>query len=167
MRISVLPTYLSYDAPWPVRKIPLRCTVHYVSYHVESKASLLSRCSTKRGCAADWKFESGSRPHAITRLTPCIVKRYWLWHLEKVWGWNPLERGEKSMWVTLKSLVFDVKFLTVGFSRQVYAVCTSVKELCTRIPRMTGEEKEYENIERGRDKLDYFFTLLAFNHFSF
>lgn len=67
LRISVLPTYLSYDAPWPVRKIPLRCTVHYVSYHVESK---------------------------------------------------------------------------------VYAVCTSVKEPCTRIPRMTGEEKEFEIIER-------------------
>ncbi|XP_043073522.1 cleavage and polyadenylation specificity factor subunit 1 [Puntigrus tetrazona] len=67
LRISVLPTYLSYDAPWPVRKIPLRCTVHYVSYHVESK---------------------------------------------------------------------------------VYAVCSSVKEQCTRIPRMTGEEKEYETIDR-------------------
>ncbi|KAF4100149.1 cleavage and polyadenylation specificity factor subunit 1 [Onychostoma macrolepis] len=67
LRISVLPTYLSYDAPWPVRKIPLRCTVHYVSYHMESK---------------------------------------------------------------------------------VYAVCSSVKEQCTRIPRMTGEEKEYETIER-------------------
>uniref|UniRef100_A0A672N9V0 Cleavage and polyadenylation specificity factor subunit 1 n=1 Tax=Sinocyclocheilus grahami TaxID=75366 RepID=A0A672N9V0_SINGR len=67
LRISVLPTYLSYDAPWPVRKIPLRCTIHYVSYHVESK---------------------------------------------------------------------------------VYAVCTSVKEQCTRIPRMTGEEKEFETIER-------------------
>ncbi|XP_056274732.1 cleavage and polyadenylation specificity factor subunit 1 [Pseudoliparis swirei] len=67
LRISVLPTYLSYDAPWPVRKIPLRCTVHFVSYHVESK---------------------------------------------------------------------------------VYAVCTSVKETCTRIPRMTGEEKEFETIDR-------------------
>ncbi|XP_037120198.1 cleavage and polyadenylation specificity factor subunit 1 [Syngnathus acus] len=67
LRISVLPTYLSYDAPWPVRKIPLRCTVHYVSYHVETK---------------------------------------------------------------------------------VYAVCTSVKEPCTRIPKMTGEEKEFEPIER-------------------
>ncbi|KAI7798729.1 cleavage and polyadenylation specificity factor subunit 1 [Triplophysa rosa] len=67
LRISVLPTYLSYDAPWPVRKIPLRCTVHYVTYHVESK---------------------------------------------------------------------------------VYAVCSSVKEQCTRIPRMTGEEKEFETIER-------------------
>ncbi|XP_047663754.1 cleavage and polyadenylation specificity factor subunit 1 isoform X2 [Tachysurus fulvidraco] len=68
LRISVLPTYLSYDAPWPVRKIPLRCTVHYVNYHVESK---------------------------------------------------------------------------------VYAVCSSIKEPCTRIPRMTGEEKEYEIIDRG------------------
>ncbi|XP_051925869.1 cleavage and polyadenylation specificity factor subunit 1 [Hippocampus zosterae] len=67
LRISVLPTYLSYDAPWPVRKIPLRCTVHYVSYHVETK---------------------------------------------------------------------------------VYAVCTSMKEPCTRIPKMTGEEKEFEIIER-------------------
>ncbi|CAM4634432.1 unnamed protein product [Leuciscus chuanchicus] len=67
LRISVLPTYLSYDAPWPVRKIPLRCTVHYVSYHMESK---------------------------------------------------------------------------------VYAVCSSVKDQCTRIPRMTGEEKEFETIER-------------------
>ncbi|KAJ8273298.1 hypothetical protein GJAV_G00099970 [Gymnothorax javanicus] len=67
LRISVMPTYLSYDAPWPVRKIPLRCTVHYVTYHVESK---------------------------------------------------------------------------------VYAVCSSIKEPCTRIPRMTGEEKEFEIIDR-------------------
>ncbi|KAK2512662.1 Cpsf1 [Columba livia] len=67
LRISVLPAYLSYDAPWPVRKIPLRCTAHYVAYHVESK---------------------------------------------------------------------------------VYAVATSVINPCTRIPRMTGEEKEFESIER-------------------
>lgn len=70
------------------------------------------------------------------------------------------------MWVTLKSLVFDVKFLTVGFSRQVYAVCTSVKELCTRIPRMTGEEKEYETIERGQNVwknwIFFFFFCLVF-----
>ncbi|KAK2510537.1 hypothetical protein Q9233_017639, partial [Columba guinea] len=39
LRISVLPAYLSYDAPWPVRKIPLRCTAHYVAYHVESKVA--------------------------------------------------------------------------------------------------------------------------------
>lgn len=33
----MLPTHLSYDAPWPVRKVPLRCTPHFVTYHLESK----------------------------------------------------------------------------------------------------------------------------------
>ncbi|KAJ7381472.1 Cleavage and polyadenylation specificity factor subunit 1 [Desmophyllum pertusum] len=37
LRISVLPTHLSYDAPWPVRKVPLRCTPHFVTYNRESK----------------------------------------------------------------------------------------------------------------------------------
>ncbi|XP_015127450.1 cleavage and polyadenylation specificity factor subunit 1 [Diachasma alloeum] len=37
LRICVVPTHLSYDAPWPVRKVPLRCTPHFVTYHVESK----------------------------------------------------------------------------------------------------------------------------------
>ncbi|KAK3085849.1 hypothetical protein FSP39_009622 [Pinctada imbricata] len=37
LRISVLPTHLTYDAPWPVRKVPLRCTPHFVQYHLESK----------------------------------------------------------------------------------------------------------------------------------
>ena len=33
----MLPTHLSYDASWPVRKVPLRCTPHFVTYHLESK----------------------------------------------------------------------------------------------------------------------------------
>ncbi|CAG0890026.1 unnamed protein product [Darwinula stevensoni] len=37
MRICVLPTHLSYDAPWPARKVPLRCTPHFISFHLESK----------------------------------------------------------------------------------------------------------------------------------
>jgi hypothetical protein len=37
LRICVLPTHLSYDAPWPVRKVPLRCTPHFIAYHLESK----------------------------------------------------------------------------------------------------------------------------------
>lgn len=28
---------MSYDAPWPVRKVPLRSTAHFVTYHLESK----------------------------------------------------------------------------------------------------------------------------------
>ncbi|KAJ8942077.1 hypothetical protein NQ318_004102 [Aromia moschata] len=41
LRIGVLPTHLSYDAPWPVRKVPLRYTPHFVSYHLESKTYCL------------------------------------------------------------------------------------------------------------------------------
>ena len=37
LRICVLPTHLSYDAAWPVRKVPLRCTPHFIAYHMESK----------------------------------------------------------------------------------------------------------------------------------
>ncbi|XP_064466494.1 cleavage and polyadenylation specificity factor subunit 1-like [Ornithodoros turicata] len=37
LRISTLPTHLTYDSPWPVRKVPLRCTPHFVNYHVDSK----------------------------------------------------------------------------------------------------------------------------------
>ncbi|EFA00240.2 cleavage and polyadenylation specificity factor subunit 1 isoform X2 [Tribolium castaneum] len=41
LRIGVLPTHLSYDAAWPVRKVPLRCTPHFVTYHLESKTYCL------------------------------------------------------------------------------------------------------------------------------
>lgn len=37
LRIAVLPTHVTYDAPWPVRKVPLRCTIDFVNYHVDSK----------------------------------------------------------------------------------------------------------------------------------
>lgn len=54
------------------------------------------------------------------------------------------------MMETLKGLAFGDEVFCVFLPSQVYAVCTSVKEPCTRIPRMTGEEKEYETIERGK-----------------
>ncbi|CAG9764667.1 unnamed protein product [Ceutorhynchus assimilis] len=41
LRIGMLPTHLSYDAPWPVRKVPLRCTPHFVTYNLESKTYCL------------------------------------------------------------------------------------------------------------------------------
>lgn len=37
LRICVLPTHLTYDSPWPVRKVPLRATPYFVIYHPESK----------------------------------------------------------------------------------------------------------------------------------
>lgn len=41
LRICALATHLNYDAEWPVRKVPLRCTPHFVNYHVESKTYCL------------------------------------------------------------------------------------------------------------------------------
>ncbi|XP_076048497.1 cleavage and polyadenylation specificity factor subunit 1 [Oratosquilla oratoria] len=37
LRFCLLPTILSYDAPWPVRKVPLRCTPHFIVHHMETK----------------------------------------------------------------------------------------------------------------------------------
>ncbi|XP_041375883.1 cleavage and polyadenylation specificity factor subunit 1-like isoform X2 [Gigantopelta aegis] len=37
LRICVLPTHVTYDAPWPIRKVPLRCTPLFLCYHAESK----------------------------------------------------------------------------------------------------------------------------------
>ncbi|XP_054164327.1 cleavage and polyadenylation specificity factor subunit 1-like [Oppia nitens] len=41
LRICALGTHLSYDANWPVRKVPLRCTPHFINYHVDSKTYCL------------------------------------------------------------------------------------------------------------------------------
>lgn len=41
-RICMLPKHLSYDAPWPIRKVPLRCTAHFVVYHIESKTYVVA-----------------------------------------------------------------------------------------------------------------------------
>jgi len=49
LRICVLPTHLSYDAAWPVRKVPLRCTPHFIAYHTESKTYGLAT-STSEPC---------------------------------------------------------------------------------------------------------------------
>ena len=41
LRICLLPSHLSYDSPWPTRKVPTRCTPHFISYHMESKTHAL------------------------------------------------------------------------------------------------------------------------------
>ncbi len=43
----MLPTHLSYDAAWPVRKVPLRCTAHFVTYHLESKTYAVATSMTE------------------------------------------------------------------------------------------------------------------------
>lgn len=41
LKISVLPTYLTYDAIWPVRKVPLRCTPRQIVYHRDTRVYCL------------------------------------------------------------------------------------------------------------------------------
>ncbi|RVE54699.1 hypothetical protein evm_000820 [Chilo suppressalis] len=41
LRICALPTHLSYDASWPVRKVPIRMSPHAVTFHLESKTYCL------------------------------------------------------------------------------------------------------------------------------
>lgn len=60
LRICVLPTHLSYDAPWPVRKVPLRCTPHFVAYHLESKTYAVVT-STTDTTEKVWKFNGDDK----------------------------------------------------------------------------------------------------------
>ena len=38
---------MTYDSPWPVRKIPTHNTVHYTSYHMESKTHVVVTSNQK------------------------------------------------------------------------------------------------------------------------
>ena len=49
LRIALLPIYLSIDSPWPLRKVPLRCTAHFVAYHLESKTFVLALSNKMKG----------------------------------------------------------------------------------------------------------------------
>lgn len=46
-RICILSKHLSYDSPWPVRKIPVRCTAHFIAYHLESKTYCVALSETE------------------------------------------------------------------------------------------------------------------------
>lgn len=59
LRICLLPQYLLYDTPWPVRKVPLRATPHFVAFHPESKvysvvAWRTKSCRCRRYCKLLW-----------------------------------------------------------------------------------------------------------------
>ncbi len=60
LRICVLPTHLSYDAPWPVRKVPLRCTPHFITYHLESKTYCVVT-SVSETTDKVWKFNGDDK----------------------------------------------------------------------------------------------------------
>ena len=49
LRIALLPSFLNLDYPWPLRKVPLRCTSHFVAYHIESKTYALALSNKMKG----------------------------------------------------------------------------------------------------------------------
>lgn len=44
-RISMLAKHLSYDSPWPLRKVPLKHTPHFIAYHQETKTYIVALSS--------------------------------------------------------------------------------------------------------------------------
>ncbi|XP_026677670.1 cleavage and polyadenylation specificity factor subunit 1 [Diaphorina citri] len=79
LRISVLPTHLSYDAPWPVRKVPLKCTPHFLAYHLETKTYCIVT-STAEPSTDYYKF-NGEDKELVTdprdsRFIPPLVSQF-------------------------------------------------------------------------------------------
>ena len=64
LRICVLPTHLSYDAAWPVRKVPLRCTPHFITFHIESKIFAVAT-SVSEPTNKIWKFNGDDKELSI------------------------------------------------------------------------------------------------------
>ena len=64
LRICVLPGHLSYDAPWPVRKVPLRCTPHHITFHIESKTFAVVT-SVAEQTNKIWKFNGDDKELSI------------------------------------------------------------------------------------------------------
>jgi len=60
LRICVLPAHLVYDAPWPVRKVPLRCSPHQVVFHMESKTFAVIT-SVAEPSNKVWKFNGDDK----------------------------------------------------------------------------------------------------------
>lgn len=116
LRICVLPTHLSYDAAWPVRKVPLRCTPHFIAYHTESKTYGLAT-STSEPCTkivrvigdGEKEFETSERDE---RFVHPMLDKYTIQLFSPV-TWEPIpntkfeleefERASCMQCVTLKS----------------------------------------------------------------
>ncbi|KAF2368733.1 Cleavage/polyadenylation specificity factor A subunit C-terminal [Trinorchestia longiramus] len=60
LRICLLPTILSYDAEWPVRKVPLRCSAHFIVHHIETKTYCVVT-SIEQPTSTIWKFNGDDK----------------------------------------------------------------------------------------------------------
>lgn len=85
LRICFLPTHLQYDSYWPLRKIPLRSTPHYIKYCVEHKiyalvTSVEEQCKSIPVMGADGEREFEDLEEADGFMYPTTSK----FHLELI-----------------------------------------------------------------------------------
>ena len=125
LRICVLPTHLSYDAPWPVRKVPLRSTPHFVAYHLESKTYAVVT-STSETTEKVWKF-NGDDKELVTE-----------------------ERDERFPWPTVDAfqlqLYSPISWEAIPGTKVVmeeYERCTGMKHLYLTSEGLHAGEKGY------------------------
>ncbi|CAC5370759.1 CPSF1 [Mytilus coruscus] len=129
LRITVLPTHLTYDAPWAVRKIPLRCTPHFVAYHPDSKTYAVVT-STPENCNKLPKTTTEER------------------------DWDTLEKDERFIYPQLNTYALQLYSPTswevvpnTSVVLQEWEVCTTMKNVLLRSEENVHGE---ENISRGR-----------------
>lgn len=103
LRICTLPTHLSYDSPWPIRKVPLQCTPHFVNYHVDSRTYCVVTSSEQKAttlprlAGEDKEFEPIVREGG--RFIPPTVDRFALELWSPVsWESIPNTRIEMDEW---------------------------------------------------------------------
>ncbi|XP_063441861.1 cleavage and polyadenylation specificity factor subunit 1-like [Mytilus trossulus] len=143
LRITVLPTHLTYDAPWAVRKIPLRCTPHFVAYHPDSKTYAVVT-STPENCNKLPKTTSEER------------------------DWDTLEKDERFIYPQLNTYALQLYSPTswevvpnTSVVLQEWEVCTTMKNVLLRSEENVHGFKSFlcmgttlslgeENISRGR-----------------
>lgn len=143
LRIAVLPTHLTYDAPWAVRKIPLRCTPHFVAYHPDSKTYAVVT-STPENCNKLPKTTTEER------------------------DWDTLEKDERFIYPQLNTyslqLYSPTSWEVVPNTSVVlleWEVCTTMKSVLLRSEENVQGFKSFlvmgtnmslgeENISRGR-----------------
>ena len=131
--------HLSYDAPWPVRKVPLRCTPHFVAYHLESKTYAVVT-STSETTTKVWKFNGDDKE---------LVEE---------------ERDERFPWPTVDSfsvqLYSPMKWEAIPGTKielDNYERCTGMKHLYLTSEGLHSGEKGY--IVVGK----YSFTLFHYH----
>ena len=107
MRICVLPTHVSYDAPWPVRKVPLRCTPHCLAYHVDSKVLVPSHFNHSQ-CVVTSQIIFVLQTYSV--VTSYSIENHQVVELieDSEKEIRTVERDETFIWPTLEQYVIQL-----------------------------------------------------------